>query len=55
MGSSPDTDIDPQNVRRIREKIMCHTSARFDVNILISRILTDTRRSHTIKKIIKFG
>ena len=34
---------------------MCHTSARFDVIILITRIFTDTRRSNTIKKIIKFG
>ena len=55
MGSSPDTDIDPQNVRRIREKIMCHTSARFDVIILITRTINDTRRSKTIKKILKFG
>ena len=37
------------------KKIMCHTSARFDVIILITRILTDTRRSNNIKKIIKFG
>ena len=29
---------------------MCHTSARFDVIILITRTLNDTRRSKTIKK-----
>ena len=29
---------------------MCHTSVRFDVIILITRIFTDTRRSNTIKK-----
>ena len=34
---------------------MCHTSARFDVIILITRMLTDTRRFNNIKKIIKFG
>ena len=34
---------------------MCHTSARFDVIILITRTLNDTRRSKTIKKIIKYG
>ena len=32
------------------KKIMCHTSARFDVIILITRILTDTRRSNNILK-----
>ena len=37
------------------EKIMCHTSARFNVIILITRILTDTRRSNNIEKIIKFA
>ena len=39
----------------LEKKIMCHTSAGFDVIILITRIFTDTRRSNTIKKIIKFG
>ena len=34
---------------------MCHTSARFDIIILITRTLNDTRRSKTIKKIIKFA
>ena len=29
---------------------MCRTSARFDVIILITRMLTDTRRSNNIKK-----
>ena len=29
---------------------MCHTSARFDVIILITIILTDTGRSNNIKK-----
>ena len=37
------------------KKIMCHTSARFDVIILITRTLNDTMRSKTVKKIIKFG
>ena len=32
---------------------MCHTSARFDLIILITIILTDTGRSNNIKK--KFG
>ena len=31
---------------------MCHTSARFDEIILITRILTDTRRSN-VKKNVK--
>lgn len=31
-------------------KIICHTSARFDVIILITRILTDTSRSGNIKE-----
>ena len=39
----------------LEKKIICHTSARFDVIILITRVLTDTRRSNNIKKIIKFG
>ena len=29
---------------------MCHTSTRFDVIVLITRTLNDTRRSKTIKK-----
>ena len=37
------------------EKIMCHTSARFHVIILITWILTDTRRSKNIQKKRKFG
>ena len=32
------------------EKLMCHTSARFHVIMLITRILTNTRRSKNIKK-----
>ena len=32
------------------EKIMCHTSGRFHVIILITRNLTDTRRSKNIQK-----
>ena len=32
------------------EKIICHTSARFHVIILITWILTDTRRSKNIQK-----
>ena len=32
------------------EKIMCHTSARFHVIILIRWILTDTKRSKKIQK-----
>ena len=37
------------------EKLMCHTSATFHVIILITWILTDTRRSNNIQKKIKFG
>ena len=37
------------------EKIMCHTSARFHVIILITWLLTVTRRSKNIQKKIKFG
>ena len=37
------------------EKLMCHTSAIFHVIILITWILTDTRRSNNIQKKIKFG
>lgn len=34
----------------VHNKIICHTSARFDVIILITRILTDTSRSDNIKE-----
>ena len=34
---------------------MCHTSTTFHVIILITWILTDTRRSNNIQKRIKFG
>ena len=37
------------------EKKMCHTSARFQVIILITWILTDTKRSKNIQKRRKFG
>ena len=37
------------------EKLMCHTSTTFHVIILITWILTDTRRSNNIQKKIKFG
>ena len=33
-----------------KEKMMCHTSERFHVIILITRNLTDTRRSKNIQK-----
>ena len=36
------------------EKLMFHTSAIFHVIILITWILTDTRRSNNIQKKIKF-
>ena len=38
----------------LEEKIMWHTYARFNVIILITWILTDTRRSKNIQKNIKF-
>ena len=37
----------------LEEKRMCHTSARFHVIILITWILTDTKRSENIQKKIK--
>ena len=37
------------------EKLICHTSARFHIIILITRMLTNTRRSKNIQKKIKFG
>ena len=37
------------------EEKMCHTSARSHVIILITWILTDTRRSKNIQKKRKFG
>ena len=37
------------------EKIMCHTSIRVHVIILITWILTDTGKSKNIQKNIKFG
>ena len=40
---------------RSEEKIMCHTSARFHVIILITWILTDTKGSKNIQKKRKFG
>ena len=36
--------------RGSEENIMCHTPARFHVIILITWILTDTRRSKNIQK-----
>ena len=39
---------------RSGEKIMYHTSARFHEIILITWVLTDTRRSKNIQKNIKF-
>ena len=35
------------------EKIICHTSARFHVIILITWILTDAKRSKNFQKKIK--
>ena len=37
-------------LRGSEENIMCHTPARFHVIILITWILTDTRRSKNIQK-----
>ena len=37
------------------EKTMCHTSARFQVIILITWILTETRKLKNIQKKIKFS
>ena len=37
------------------EKIICHKSVRVHVFILITWILTDTRKSKNIQKKIKFG
>ena len=34
---------------------MCHTSVRSHVIILVTWILTDTRKSKNIRKKIKFG
>ena len=36
-------------------KVMCHTSARFHVIILLTWILTDTKRSKNVQKKKKFG
>ena len=41
--------------RGSEENIMCHIPARFHVIILITWILTDTRRSKNIQKKRKFG
>ena len=36
-------------------KVMCYTSARFHVIILLTWILTDTKRSKNVQKTKKFG
>ena len=36
------------------EKLMCHTSVRFHVIILITQMFTDTRRPKNIQKKIKW-
>ena len=41
--------------RGSEENVMCHTPARFHVIILITWILTDTRRSKNIQKGRKVG
>ena len=42
-----------ENVRRIRGKIMYHTSARFHAIKIITWILTETRRCKNIQKKVK--